>query len=157
MHKGVQALAASAYDGVTATLIDSVPFSTLSCQAVVDSTNVFVSYAIATFSSRDAGSTTGALGAWTVSNAAQFVHLDSVLLKGAPWTLNPVNHLLAVQTDSGFQLFDKSNPARLSSLGSFGGNWTVSLDFADADGDAGSGLWIPLGDYGVDAIGLSAH
>jgi hypothetical protein len=60
-----------------------------------------------------------------------------------------------VQAGSGISLFNAAQPQALQSLGSGTPPGCVWPSLTGADGNSGTGLWSPLGDYGVFFIGVS--
>ena len=136
-------LDASAYDGVTASLIGSVSMGGWTSAALVDAGAVLIA--------RNSG-TTGEIATFTLSNTAVLAKVGAVSLGEAPSVLHAAGNLLAARISDGVHLFDKTNPTTLLSIGTDAGNEPVWGDISYSDGDPDRGLWIPLGDYGVEFI-----
>jgi hypothetical protein len=47
---------------------------------------------------------------------------------------------------------DATNPADLQSLGTFTFDGAIYPNLTAADGDLAHGVWVPLGDYGVEFV-----
>jgi hypothetical protein len=142
---------ASAYDGVSAHLVDSLALSTQWPHPVlVLGTNVLVA---------DPGDTISntvppILSTWAVSNAGKFERLGSATLASPISDLALFPGLVATAAwDSTIHLYDDSNPPALRSIGA--GKpplcWWWS-DLRHADGNSSLGLWVPLGPYGAFEI-----
>src|SRR5207302_9053081 len=142
-----QYLDASAYDGASASLVDSVPLAGWSNPAVVDGVNVFVG--------ASTGSAGGEIDTWSLSDAGKLTQLGSIALDGAPYDLRAFGNLLAAQLGQKIELFDKSNPASLQNIGASDPSTGLHLSLGHADGDVTRGLWPPLGDYGGEVVGVS--
>jgi len=145
-------LDASAYDGVSAHLIDSLALSSLWPHPVLAwGTSVLVA---------DPGDNTAAnsvaatLGTWTVSNTGKFVRLGAISLASPAANLASFPGLVAASSwDSAVNLFDPRNPAALRLVGT--GRSPLcwwSPDLQHADGELSRGAWIPLGPYGLTHI-----
>jgi len=144
-----QFLDASAYDGALATLLDSVALNSWSAPAVVDGGNVFVG--------RTSDNSGGAIDRWTLASNNKLTLLASVALPSGPWSVHAFGDLLATQVDSRIVLFDKSGPTSLQQIGaSDSGSCFYVPNLGGADGDVTRGLWVPLGDYGVQPLGVNA-
>jgi hypothetical protein len=142
-----QYLDASAYDGASASLVDSVPLAGWSNPAVVDGGNVLVGASTV--------STGGEIDTWSLSDAGKLTQLGSIALDGAPYDLRAFGNLLAAQLGQKIELFDKTNPASLQQIGGSDPSFGLYLILDHADGDVTRGLWAPLGDYGVEVVGVN--
>ena len=140
-------LAALAYDGVSAYLIADLPAPTNSFQAaLVEGETVYD----ARLSSNDG--TTSLLEAWTLANSGQFALEGSLTLPQPDYGMADFGNLLGLQVGSGLELVNITNPNQLVSVGSGASSQCLWLSLAGADGALGSGLWLPLGAYGVFSI-----
>ena len=145
-------LDASAYDGVTAHLIDSLALSTFWPHPVlVLGTNVLVGNP----GNYDPTNTIApTLETWTVSNAGKFTRLGSLIIPSPVSNLNSLPGLLAAtDSQSNVDLFDPTDPANLHLVGSGKSPlcwWWPNL--TDSDGNLTAGLWVPLGPYGVTHV-----
>ncbi|MBE0544365.1 MAG: beta-propeller domain-containing protein [Verrucomicrobia bacterium] len=153
-YSGHAALAASAYDGVAAHLVDSLSLSNVYPHPVlVSGTNVFLGRASGYY-------TTDAippeLETWTLSNVGKFTKLGSVKLPGAASDLVSFPGLLAAQVDwSRVVVFDRSDPAALRQVGEGPTAGCLYLNLDHADANPARALWLPLDNYGVTSIRLS--
>ena len=134
---------ASAYDGVSASLIGSVSLGGYSSATLVTAGAVLVA--------RSSG-TTGEIGTFTLTNSATLAKSGTVKLSDAPSALRASGNLLAARISDGIHLFDQTHPATLLPIGTDGGNEPVWGDISYSDGAIDRGLWVPLGEYGVEFI-----
>src|SRR5207244_1502850 len=102
-------LDASAYDGFSVTLVDTVSLTGWSNPAVVDGGTIFIGR-----STDDSG---GAIDTWTLSGENRLALLGSTSITSAPWNLRAFGTLLAAQTDGQVLLFDKSDAISLRQIG----------------------------------------
>lgn len=162
-------LDASAYDGVSAHLIDSLALpATWPRPLLVSGANIFLGRAnnpgygpiigpviplADGTGSGAAGDTLPALETWYLSDAGKFQRSGSVTLTTSASTLAVFGTLLAVQqNDSSVTLFDASDGAALRRVGGSQPGGCLWFDLNRADGALGRGLWLPLGSYGVAKI-----
>ncbi len=154
-NEGAEALDASAYDGVSAYLVNSLALSNVSPHPVsMSGTNVFLGRAQTLSSTTNLVPPT--LETWTLSSAGNFTKLGSVTLPDAASDLVSFPGLFTAQLNSHRVLvFDNSDPAALRQVGD--GPPTGCLNFNLRHGDAASAreLWLPLDAYGVTRIELS--
>jgi len=141
------AVEALAYDGVSAYLIATLPPPANGFQqTLVAGETVFTAHP----SGADAA--TSQLVAWTLANSGRFSRLGGLALPQPVYALASFGNLLGVQAGSGIILVDITNPARLDSVGSGASSGCLWLSLSGANGALGSGLWVPLGAYGVFPI-----
>lgn len=150
-NSGTRYLDASAYDGISATLVDSVALSGWSNPLLVDGSNVIVAQA------SGSNNANGEIDTWTLGATGSFTRLGSLSLASLPLSMRAFGSLLAVSSGVNVQLIDKSNPTTLTLLGGNNGNAPYSLSIDFSDGDPTRGVWIPLGDYGVEFLGVSGN
>lgn len=150
-----EALHASAYDGVSAHLVDTLSLSNAWLHPVeVRGGNVFLGRAQSTYVTEDMPSPT--LESWTLSNAGRFVNLDTIPLPIAISELVMFDDLLAAQVDwSGVQVFDTSNPATLRLVGEGPDTGCFNFDLHHADAKSAEALWLPMDLYGVTPVELA--
>lgn len=144
-------LDASAYDGVAASLIDSLSLGqTWPHPVLVSDKSIFIGRAAAD----DKGTNT--LEAITLGGTGKFSPLTPapLSLSLAAQNLYALGDLLIVQAGNGVQLFNKAVPATLTLIGAGGPQGCVYFNPENADGDVNRGLWLPLGDYGVTKVGV---
>lgn len=166
-------LDASAYDGVSAHRIDSLPLpSTWPRPLLVSGGNIFLGRAssssygpifgpiipLAATADGDVGSgaaddTSPALETWRLSAVGQFERTGSMTLSTSASALADFGALLAVQhTDNTVTLIDATDGAALRRVGGGQPGGCFWFDLTRADGALGRGLWLPLGSYGVAQI-----
>jgi hypothetical protein len=137
-----QSLDASAYNGVSVALLDTVPLVAWSSPAVADGATIFIGKAT--------GDSRGAIETWMLSGDSRLTFLGSTAVASAPWNLRAFGALLAAQTDGQVLLFDKSDSVSLRQIGSSESDWAFfGLNLNTAAGEVTRGLWIPLGEYGI--------
>ncbi len=145
-------LDASAYDGISAYLVDSLPLpAAWPHPAVVLGASVVVA-------NPGDNSTTNVVPAtvetWTLTDSRKFFRSGSLLVSVPISDLGYFDGLLAgASYDSRVDLFNASDPAKLVRVGC--GRppvcwWWPNLE--QAAGDLSSGLWLPLGAYGVSHV-----
>ncbi len=155
-YTGYEALAASAYDGVAAHLVDSLSLSNVYPHpALVSGTNVFLGRGQGYYYGNTNIPPT-LLETWTVSSAGKFAKLGSVTLSGAASDLVSFPGLVAAQVDwSRLVVLDHSDPAALRQVGQGPSGGCLYFDLHHADAAPGRALWLPLDSYGVTSIKLS--
>lgn len=148
-------LEASAYDGVSAHLVDSLALPDAWPHPVlVVQTNIFIGRP--GYNYTNTNTTAHYVETWALSGAGRFTQLGRVSLPMPANMLANFPGLLAVQeTDNLVALFDSGNPVALRQIGQSPAPGCLGFDLSHADGEAARGLWIPLGDYGVEMIPIS--
>lgn len=143
-------LDASAYDGVKAHRIDSLPApSTASRALLVSGTNVFLSR-FGTLPGGTGGASDAALDTWYLSQEGKFTRSATTKVRTSVNAIAEFDGLLAVQfSDNALTLFDATNGAELRQVGERAAGSCMWYDLTKADGALGRGLWLPLGAYGV--------
>jgi len=154
-YEGENALDASAYDGVSAYLVDSLSLSNIAPHPVlVSGTTVFLGRA-QSFSGRT-NLVPPTLETWTLSRAGDFTNLGRVILPGAASDLVSFPGLLAAPTDGNSLLvFDRSDPAALPQVGEGPTTGCLYFNLRHGDGARARALWLPLEAYGVTQVELS--
>lgn len=154
-YSGHEALAASAYDGVAAHLVDSLSLSNVYPHPVqVSGTNVFLGRAQGYYATTDPPPPT--LETWTLSSEGKFTKLGSVKLPGAASDLVAFPGLLAAQLDwSRVVVFDRSDAAALRQIGEGPSSGCLYFNLRHAAADSARALWLPLDVYGVTSVRLS--
>jgi hypothetical protein len=145
-------LDASAYDGVSAHLIDSLALSPVWPHPVlVLSTNVLVGNP---GDNNPTNMVAPTLETWTVLNTGKYGRLATLTAAAPVSDLNSFPGLVvATDSASSVDLFDATDPAGLRVAGS--GKLPLCWwwpDLAHSDGNLSTGFWIPLGPYGVTHI-----
>lgn len=153
-YEGAEALEASAYDGVSAHLVDSLSLSnSWSHPALVCGTNVFLGRAPAYFDVESP--MPPVLETWTLSSAGRFTKLGSVALPIPASDLVAFPGLLTAQLDYiRVRVFDPSDPATLRPVGDGPKTGCSYFNLRHADATPASGLWLPLDAFGVTGISL---
>jgi len=148
-------LDASAYDGVSAHLVDSLALPALwPHPALVQDSKVLIANP---GDNTITNSIPATLETWALSNAGKFVRLASLPVGTPISELGFFRGLLGGATyDSTVYLFNGSDPVNLQFLGS--GRpplcwWWPNLDHAD--GSLSAGLWLPLSAYGLSHIPIA--
>jgi hypothetical protein len=137
-------LDALAYDGVHASLIDSLALpSDWPHPALVADTNIFIGVPALDTNS------TSSVEVWNLADSGKFVRASSLPLAAPADTFASFGNLLATQTGNRVQLIDASNPSSLKVVGGDAPQNLLWFDLDQADGSLDRGLWVPLGDYGV--------
>jgi len=151
---GVESLDASAYDGVSAYLVDSVSLSNVAPHPIlVRGTNIFLGRAEASTSTNRLSP---ALETWTLAGTGNFASLGSVTLPNAASELVSFPGLLAARLDGNrVVVFGDSNPAALRLVGEGPTTGCMVFKLHDADAASTLDLWLPLDIYGVTSIKLS--
>ena len=106
-------LDASAYDGVSASLVDSLSLSqSWPHPVLVEGNTIFIGRPPENDQSK------ALLGVWTLADSGKFVSLATppLTLSSSAQNFASFGDLLAVQLNVGIQLFDKSRPSSLISL-----------------------------------------
>lgn len=137
-------LDASAYDGVSAALIDSVKIPSWSSKVSVSGSTVLVGHASTSGSS-------GVIDSWRLGSSGKLELVGSTPLEPAPDQMHLIDSLLVTHSSVSTNLFDVTQPATLKLIGTKNANLSIwpNLDGSSADD---RGVWIPLNDYGVDFI-----
>jgi hypothetical protein len=148
-------LSASAYDGVSAHRIDSIALSDAwPHPVVVVGNNVFVGRSGYSTTTTDVGP--HLVETWTLPDSGRFTRSGRVEL---PMPASVLVHLpgmiAAQQTDNTLTLLDLADPTNLRVIGRGRPPGCVWFNMDNADGEAGRGLWLPLGFYGVATIRAS--
>lgn len=137
-------LAASAYDGVEAHLVDTFMLP----QAWPHPLVIKAAHALL---AKPAEGSEGKslLEAWTLSGSGQFVRVGATPIGSPAQTLGVFGDVLAVRGTSDVALYNASNPAALSLIHKQEVSSCLWFDFTFADGSLEKGLWVPLGDFGA--------
>jgi hypothetical protein len=153
-NDGAEALDASAYDGVSAHLVDSLSLSNASPHPIlVSGTNIFLGRSPASAAANPAAPT---LETWTLSSAGHFNQLGSVTMPGAATALVSFPGLLAAQWGGNLAMvFDDADPAALRLVGEGPTNGCAPFNLQHADAARARELWLPRDAYGVAGIKLS--
>lgn len=146
-------LDASAYDGVKAHRIDSLPIpSTASRALLVSGTNVFISR-YGTLPGGIGGASDAALDTWFLSQEGKFTRSASLKVRTSVNALAEFEGLLVTQfSDNALTLYDATDGTALRSVGEGAAGSCLWYDLTKADGALGRGLWLPLGAYGVATV-----
>lgn len=140
-------LAALAYDGMNVYQVATLPSPADGFQeTLVADETVFTAQTTST------NYTASELEAWTLNDSGVFVKEGLLPLPQPVYALADFGNMLALQTGAGVTLVDFTNPASLTTVGSALPNGCLWLTLTGADGALGSGLWVPLGAYGVFPI-----
>ena len=181
---GESALQVSAYDGTAAHLLDTLPLASRNQPVSIQGETVFTLDAqpawlwqpgtgipifngVATMDIATVGSVRwwGAwdpnpkkslLSAWRLDAAGKF-HKLAELATEHDTLLFVFGSLVVTQSEERtLHLFDAADAAKLVQFGSFEFSGWVWPDLNHADGGLGTGLWVPLGAYGVETVAAPA-
>ena len=142
-------LAASAYDGVEAHLVDAIALPlTWPHPLWIEGTHALLA--------RPAESAEGrhVLETWTLSGAGRFVRVGATQLGSPAQNLVALGNLLAVHGTGEVSLYNASQPAVLSLLSRQEVSACLGFDLTRAAGSLEIGLWLPLNDFGTWKIAL---
>jgi hypothetical protein len=155
LYDGAEALGASAYDGVSAHLVDSLSLSNVWPHPVlVSGTNVFLGRAQIYYGATN--TVPPALETWTLSSAGRFTRLGSAALPAAAEEFVSFPGLLAAKVGwSRVLVFDVASPAALRQVGQGPMAGCLYFNLRHADATSGHALWLPLDAYGIAVIPLS--
>ena len=144
-------LDASAYDGVAAHLVDSIPLGNWPHPVLVSDSTVFVGHSGYPSTGTNVGPHT--LETWTLLETGKFTKIGSVTLPTPAASLAQFPGMLASQSDeSRVLLFDNSNPGALREIGQNSFMGCVWFSLEHADGNRERGLFLPLGTYGIGTV-----
>jgi hypothetical protein len=139
-----QWLDASAYDGVSASLVTSLQLPTdWPHPLFISGNSIFLGRP-------DSKAQTSQIETWVLSQNGQFTKTGSLGTGTFVNNLALFGKLMAAQLSPGTLLLDATNPASLATVGKGQGQsclWSYNL--GSADGSLTQGLWLPLGDYGI--------
>jgi hypothetical protein len=139
---GAQYLDASAYDGVSASLVTSLRLAdTWWGQLQAWDGVVFLGR-----------SAEKSLESWTLADTGQFVPLGKRALAYQPDSLQKVGGVLTVQGGGQIELYNPAQPITLEPIGRGAVAGCVWPEPSLGDGAIDRGVWLPLRDYGVLAI-----
>jgi hypothetical protein len=142
-------LDATAYDGVSGHLVDSLAMpKNWPHPVLVSGSTIFLGRAAENTNSTDV------VEAWTLPMSGRFAKLGAAQLTSPAQNLTGVGNLLAVQSSYQINLYDPTYPSALKSIGASQENGCLSFDLSQADGRPDRGLWIPLGGFGVEKVDL---
>jgi len=148
VYSGNEFITASAYDGASASLLDTLTLSSnWPKPALADQGYIYL------------GSTTNqtnsTLQVWTLGNNGKFAQISDNSLKQPIQQFAKFGDLLVAQTDQ-IQLYNAAEPAALHLIGSGDASTCYGINIDAADGDVTRGVWIPMGWYGVVKIPVGA-
>jgi hypothetical protein len=149
-----QWLDASAYDGVSAYLVDSLRLpQSYPPPIVVAETNILVSQ---TGIQSGTNPPLSAVAWWAFGDAGKFVSLGKTTVPGYTDTMASVPPFLVLKNnDNLIQLFDLSSGS-LTPVGNSQPSACLWPNVIKADADAARGLWIPMNSYGVLQVPVSS-
>ncbi|HXG48956.1 MAG TPA: beta-propeller domain-containing protein, partial [Methylomirabilota bacterium] len=142
-------LDASAYDGVNAHLVDSLPLEAWPHPVLVRDETVFLGRSAMT----DTNPPGHRLETWTLPDTGRFAPLGSLALAYPLQTLAPFPGLLAGQdTQGNILLIEASVPAAPALISRGRPAGCVGYQLEGADGDRSRGLFLPLDVFGVGRV-----
>jgi hypothetical protein len=174
------ALHASAFDGNVVHLLDNIPLSAEGQPFAVSGETLFLLKPEPTHIPGNDPQTygwvenpaTSKLSTLTVTDERKFLKLDEIPL-GHESTLSLFGNLVVAHGGGSSRVYflawnaadfwsggnsrhlhfvDATNPADLQSLGTYTFDGAIYPNLTYADGDLAHGVWVPLGDYGVEFV-----
>jgi hypothetical protein len=149
-------LAASAYDGVAAHLVDSIALGQYPHPVLVSGVDVFVGksgYAIYPATNHAAPT----LETWTLADSGKFDRQGMITLETPANMLGAFSGFLAAEGDANFVLlFDAADPAALRKIGQGQPFGCIGFNLNREDGNRERGLFLPLDFYGVATVPVSS-
>jgi hypothetical protein len=139
---GTEWLDASAYDGVSAFLIDSRSLTNWPRTIVVNVRDIFI------------GGPTS-LERWQLGDEGMFAKLSATDTKEPVYNLRFIGDLAGLVTSSKIALYDATDRNNLKLIGQSSVSCNGGSDLDDSDGSLQRGLWVPLSDYGVEKIDVA--
>lgn len=150
MSDWAERLEISAYDGVEAHLLDSMKLpQTWPHPSIVVKDSLILGRA-------PDGAVTSAIEVWQISDTGKFVRVNEVLTKPSPYSMSIAGGMLATQADQLLSLYDISSLPALKLLATENPSGCFGYNIKYADGSPDSGLWLPLGVYGVDFMPIKS-
>jgi len=145
---GAEWMDASAYDGVSVTLVDSLALpKDWPHPYLVGGNTVWIGRPDTTTNKLSS------LETWTVAETGKFTRLGAFFQPDPASSLARLGDLLVAGSDYGvYRLFNPADPARLVLVGQGKVSGCSWADLTQADAALNLGLWLPLGDYGVGFI-----
>ncbi len=153
-------LDASAYDGVSASLVDSIPLSSRWPHPVaVDKDVVYIGIPATNGRLREGEERreVSTLAAHRVADTGDFELISEVLLPFPVRELQVKRGLLSGQMNQELWFYNLEPPGELAAVGVGTQSNCFGFHFADADGSAESGFWVPAGDYGLSHVSLETN
>ena len=161
---GLEWLDVSAYDGVSASLVDSIPLSSHWLNPIlVDKDIVYVGSSQTGFYSpptkAEAPHDTNTLTAYRLVDTGSFEIVSQTALPGSARELRLSGEILILRLLTAAHreetwFYDVSQPGQFGSLGAGSTPNCFGYNLMMAEGSASGGLWIAGGDYGVLRISL---
>ncbi|MCS1411104.1 MAG: hypothetical protein M2R45_04300 [Verrucomicrobia subdivision 3 bacterium] len=150
-------LDASAYDGVSASLVDSIPLTfRWPHPTLVDRDVVYVGIPATNGRLREGEQRheMNTLTAYHLADTGTFEMVSQVTLPFPAHELRMMDSLLLGRANQELWFYDVEQPGELITLGAGSQSNCFGFNLAAADGSAATGLWVPGGDYGVSHIAL---
>lgn len=175
---GESALQVSAFDGAAAHLLDTLPLASRNQPVSIVGDTVFtldaqvgrlwsgwtfptdglLAPAIIDFRGYWGGGTwvenpkKSVLSAWRLDTAGKFSKLGEIEAANDTALFSFGSLIVTQGDDRTLHLFDASDATKLENFGSFQFNGWVWPDMSHADGALDTGLWTPLGAYGIETV-----
>jgi hypothetical protein len=136
---GTEWLDASAYDGVSAFLIDSHSLTNWPHPIAFTGPDIFIGGV-------------NSLERWQLTNEGLFAKLSTTDSKEPVYSLRLFGDLAVLTTSARILLYNATDRAALKLIGQSDVNCNAGADLQNADGAVARGLWLPENDYGVQII-----
>ena len=154
---GLEWLDASAYDGVSVSLVDSLSLSyRWPHPTLVDEDTVYVGLPATRGSLREGEvrQETNSLTAFRLADSGEFETVSRVSLPYAVSELQVRRDLLLARVNQEMWFYDLGQPGELVPVGAGSQSNCFGFNLSTADGSTQSGLWVPGGDYGISHVPL---
>ena len=154
---GLEWLDASAYDGVSVSLVDSISLSyRWPHPTLVDEDTVYVGFPATRGSLREGEvrQESNNLAAYRLADTGTFETVSKVALPFPVSELQVRRDLLLARVNQEMWFYDLGQPGELVPVGAGSQSNCFGFNLSTADGSTESGLWVPGGDYGISHIPL---
>jgi hypothetical protein len=157
---GLEWLDASAYDGVSVSLVDSMSLSyRWPHPTLVDEDTVYVGLPSTRGNLREGEvrQESNSLTAYRLADTGTFETVSQVALPFAVSELQIRRDLLLARVNQEMWFYDLGQPGELVPVGAGSQSNCFGFNLTNADGSTESGLWVPGGDYGISHIPLGEN
>jgi hypothetical protein len=142
-------LDASAYDGVSVHLIDSLALPGWGYTLAVQGETVFIA------AGKDASSA-GFIEAWGLSEQGRFELLSRTDVPSVPWRIVPARPWLLAQDVAALRVYDATDPSFLRLAGENVPPGCIWYDASRSEAGMNGPVWVPLNAYGLMRVDLKA-
>ena len=160
LSDGLEWLDASAYDGVSVSLVDSLSLShRWPHPTLVDEDTVYVGLPATRGNTREGEvrQESNTLTAFRLADTGEFETVSSVALPFPVSELQVRRDLLLARVNQEMWFYDLGQPGELVPVGAGSQSNCFGFNLTTADGSTEAGMWVPGGDYGVSHIPLGEN